>query len=72
MSDIVGAKPTDLLRRLATKRDWSIEITEGAGHTKVRLGDHRTVIPRHATDVKSGTFRAVLKQRGLSETDLER
>jgi hypothetical protein len=28
-------------------------------------------IPRHPGDLKTGTFRAILKQLGLAETDLE-
>ena len=74
MSDIDGMKPADLLRRLhrlATRRGWECEVSEGGGHTKVRFNGRRTVVPRHATDLKPGTFRAILKQLGVAERDLE-
>jgi predicted RNA binding protein YcfA (HicA-like mRNA interferase family) len=29
------------------------------------------VVPRHAADLKTGTFRGILKQLGVTETDLE-
>jgi predicted RNA binding protein YcfA (HicA-like mRNA interferase family) len=67
-------KPADLLRRLnrlATRRGWDVEITEGGGHTKTRINGRRTTIPRHAADLKTGTFRGILKQLGLTEDDLE-
>ena len=69
-----GVKSADLLRRLrrlAAQRGWRIEIMEGGAHTKVRLNGRGTVVPRHAKDLKSGTFRAILRQLGLSECDLE-
>jgi hypothetical protein len=28
-------------------------------------------VPRHASDLKIGTFHAILKRLGLTETDLE-
>jgi predicted RNA binding protein YcfA (HicA-like mRNA interferase family) len=67
-------KSADFLRRLnrlATRRGWLIEITEGAGHTKVRLDGRRATVPRHAADLKTGTFRGILKQLSLTEQDLE-
>ncbi len=67
-------KAADLLRRLrrlATTRGWEIEVTEGGNHTKVRLNGRGTPVPRHANDLKTGTFRAILKQLGVTETDLE-
>ena len=74
MSDISCMKCAELLRRLrrlATQRGWGIEIGEGAAHTKVRLNGRGTVVPRHAKDLKSGTFRAIVKQLGLTEYHLE-
>jgi mRNA interferase HicA len=67
-------KPADLLRRLhrlATKLGWDIEIAEGGGHTKVWCNGRRSTVPRHASDLKTGTFRGILKQLGVTETDLE-
>ena len=74
MPDLPSMKSADLLRRLnrlATKRGWDIEIVEGGGHTKVWFNGRRTTVPRHAADLKTGTFRAIMKQLGLTETDLE-
>ena len=67
-------KPADLLRRLhrlATRRGLAVETREGGSHTIVRFGDRRTVIGRHPADLKPGTFRAILKQLGLTPADLE-
>lgn len=74
MPDFSAMKSADLLRRLnrlATRRGWEIEITEGGGHTRVRFNGQRSTVPRHAADLKTGTFRAILKQLGLTEEDLE-
>ena len=74
MPDCWAMKPADLLRRLnrlATRRGWQIEIAEGGGHTKVRCNGRRSTVPRHAGDLKTGTFRGILKQLGLTEQDLE-
>lgn len=74
MSDTGVMRPAELLRRLnrlAVRRAWEITIAEGAGHTKVRLNGNRTVIPRHTADLKIGTYRAILKQLKLTDTDLE-
>lgn len=66
-------KPADLrrLHRLATRQGLEIEVTEGGGHTKVRFNGRRSTVPRHATDLKSVTFRAIPKQLGLAEGDPE-
>jgi len=66
--------PAELLRRLnrlATKRGWAVEVTEGGEHTKVRLNGRRTTVPRHTADLKTGTWRGILKQLGLTENDLD-
>ena len=64
-------KAADLLRRLATKQGWEIVVTEGGNHMKVRLNGRGTTVPRHPGDLKTGTFRAILKQLNLTEADLE-
>jgi mRNA interferase HicA len=67
-------KPAELLRRLsrlATRRGLAIEVKEGGNHTVVRFDGKRTVIGRHPADLKTGTFRAILKQLGISPADLE-
>lgn len=66
-------KPADLLRRLtrlASKRGWAIKIEEGANHTKVLLEGRRSLVSRHPTDLKTGTYRGILKQLGLTEHDI--
>lgn len=37
------------------------EYTEGGSHTKVRVGERQTVIPRHS-EINEITARAILKQ----------
>ena len=67
-------KSSELLRRvrrLASRRDWKIEITEGKRHTKLRLPGGDTTIPRHSTDLKTGTLHAILKNLGITPEDLE-
>jgi predicted RNA binding protein YcfA (HicA-like mRNA interferase family) len=67
-------KSADLLRRprrLATRRGWEIDVAEGGSHTRVRLNGRGATVPRHPGDLKTGTFRAILKQLGLTDADLE-
>jgi predicted RNA binding protein YcfA (HicA-like mRNA interferase family) len=75
VSDHIDMKSADLLRRLkrlATRRGWSIVETQGSGsHLKVRLNGKTTVIAMHRTDMPAGSFRKVLKDLGLTEKDLE-
>jgi predicted RNA binding protein YcfA (HicA-like mRNA interferase family) len=73
LSDVIHMKPADLLRRLkrlASRRGWDIEIQDGSSHTKVWLDGRRTIISRHPTDLKTGTFQGIIKQLGVSERDL--
>ena len=67
-------KPAELLRRLrrlAAKRGLEVEISQGNNHTKVTLGDRRSVIGRHSTDLKTGTLNGILKQLGLKPEEIE-
>jgi len=67
-------KPAELLRRLrrlAAKRGLEVEISQGNNHTKVTLGDRRSVIGRHSTDLKTGTLNGILRQLGLKPEDIE-
>lgn len=60
------------IRRLANRRDWKLLERPGKGsHLVVALNDRRSVIPQHRADLPSGTFRAILKQLGLTPADLE-
>jgi mRNA interferase HicA len=39
---------------------------DGRKHTIVRLGNTRTMMPRHGSkEIKTGTYRAILKDLGL-------
>ncbi len=61
-----------ILRRRATR--LKIEHTEraaGGSHMVVTHGGRRTTIAMHRGDMKTGTYRAILKQLGLTIEDLE-
>ena len=68
-------KVNDLLRRLrkiAKERGLEIIEREGNGsHLVVKLDGRSTSIPRHAGDIKIGTYRGILKQLGLTLKDVE-
>jgi predicted RNA binding protein YcfA (HicA-like mRNA interferase family) len=68
-------RATELLRRLrrrASRLALVHEETPGKGsHLKVLHGSRQTVIPMHSGDMPKGTYRAILRQLGLRETDLE-
>lgn len=60
------------IRRLASRRGWSIVEREGKGsHLIIRLNGHSTTLPRHRGDLPAGTYRAILKQLQITETELE-
>lgn len=62
-------KRRDLLRALrehaGTLGVEMIEI-EGGSHTKIQIGDRRTVIPRH-NEVNERTAKRILKQMGVDQ-----
>ncbi|WP_428393370.1 type II toxin-antitoxin system HicA family toxin [Lichenicoccus sp.] len=68
-------KASDLLvrlRRRASCLALDHEETAGKGsHVKVRHDGARTVVPLHRGDLPTGTYRAILRQLGLSASDLE-
>jgi mRNA interferase HicA len=67
-------KPAELLRRLRRltgRRGLDFEISQGKNHTKVTLGDRRSVIGRHSADLKTGTLNGILKQLGLKPEEIE-
>jgi len=67
-------KPAELLRRLrrfAARRGLDLEISEGKNHTKITLAGRRSVLGRHAADLKTGTLHGILKQLGLKPEELE-
>jgi hypothetical protein len=67
-------KPAELLRRLrrlAVRRGLDLQISEAKNHTKVVLGGRRSVVGRHATDLKTGTLCGILRQLGIRPEDIE-
>ena len=75
MSDLAAMepdRPLGLLRRRATRLGLRHEETQGKrSHLKLRHGAGATVIPMHRGDMPGGTYRAILRQPGLTEADLE-
>lgn len=62
------AKRKEILKAIkahAKANDLDLTITEGGSHTKVTLGDRRTVIGRH-TEINELTTRAIYKQLGMN------
>ncbi len=61
-----------ILRRRATKLSVQHEENKGIGsHLRVKHDRRATVIPMHRGDLPLGTLKAIMKQLGLTETDLE-
>jgi predicted RNA binding protein YcfA (HicA-like mRNA interferase family) len=61
-----------VLRRRATRLGLPHGETAAKGsHIKLRHGSGQTVVPMHRGDLPRGTFRAILRQLGLTEQDLE-
>lgn len=61
-----------ILRRQATR--LGVEHSERpakGGHIVVRHDGRTTTVPMHRGDMPIGTFRAILRQLRLSDTDLE-
>jgi predicted RNA binding protein YcfA (HicA-like mRNA interferase family) len=60
------------LRRRATRLGLDHEESPGKGsHRKIRHGGRVSVVPIHGHDLARGTYRAILRQLGLTEEDLE-
>lgn len=49
--------------------EWHPELGKGS-HGLLILGDRRTVVRNPRDELKTGTLRAMLKQLGLSSTDI--
>lgn len=43
-----------------------VTVTEGANHTKVKVGDKQTTVPRHS-EINDITAKAILNQIGVSQ-----
>lgn len=48
------------IAQIAKARGLRPEYTEGGSHTKVRVGERRSVLPRHS-EINEITARAILK-----------
>jgi mRNA interferase HicA len=62
-------KRRDLMKQLADyAKTNGLDITtvEGASHTKVKIGDKQTTVPRHS-EVNDLTAKAILKQIGVTK-----
>jgi mRNA interferase HicA len=49
--------------------EWHPDLGKGS-HGVLILGDHRTVVRNPKDELKTGTFHAMLKQLGLSRSDI--
>lgn len=49
----------------AKASDLEVTFTEGGSHTKVVVGDRRTVVPRH-NEINEITAKQILKQIGVT------
>jgi predicted RNA binding protein YcfA (HicA-like mRNA interferase family) len=57
--------------RVLLKADWYIARTEDHHIFKRRDGTGRVIVPLHR-EIKSGTFRNILKQAGMTYDEFER
>jgi mRNA interferase HicA len=56
---------SELRRKLAK---LGCTFMEGTNHTKVRLGNRTSMLPRHpSTEIKTGTLNGILKQLGIKK-----
>jgi len=72
---MILAKAADFIRsieRYASRHGLGCRVEPGKGsHRKVRLGARLSVVPLHGGDLPLGTYRAILRQLGITERDLE-
>jgi len=55
-------KTSEFKRWLLSK---GVEMQEGKKHTKLYYQGKQSVLPRHASELKNGTMKAIIKQLGL-------
>lgn len=53
-----------LLRSEARACGVQLEVTEGSRHTKVKIGDRQSTVPRHR-EINERTAQAILSQMGV-------
>lgn len=67
-------RATDLLarlKRLARRNGWELQQRQGKGsHIMVRLNGKTTIIANHRGDMPTGTYRKILKDLAITETDI--
>jgi len=42
-----------------------VVMSEGTRHTKLYYNGRRSVLPRHATELRKGTMNAIIRQLGI-------
>ena len=63
-------RANELLRKLK-RLGATTETSRGkGGHVLVRLNGKQTTVPTASGDIKTGTFKNILKQLGISESEL--
>lgn len=68
---MTGAELLRKLQNLARQRAVELTIARGKGsHRKVQLGEFRTIVPMHGTELKTGTPNGILRDLGLKRDDL--
>jgi predicted RNA binding protein YcfA (HicA-like mRNA interferase family) len=68
---VTSAELLRKLKKLAKQRGVNLTIEAGKGsHQKVQLGEMRTIIPTHRTDLKTGTLTGILNDLGVRKEDL--
>jgi predicted RNA binding protein YcfA (HicA-like mRNA interferase family) len=75
MAHLIAVKADDLIRaieRYASRTGIGYRSEAGKGsHRKIWLGASRSVVPVHRGDLPTGTYRAILRQLGIAESDLK-
>ena len=72
MSRLPSITPREMVRVL-TRAAFRAEPERGSSHVGMRYPDGRkTVVPRHAKDLKRGTMMGILKDAGMSRETFTR
>ena len=76
MSDHYSMKGSEFLRklkRLGSEKGIKVEINQNrgkGGHVTLCYGEKFTIIPNLKRELKTGTYKVILKQLGVNEDDL--
>lgn len=63
-----SVKPRQMIKVL--ERKGFTFIRQKGSHRLYRKGELRVIVPYHNKDLKPGTLRNILKQAGLTESDI--